>query len=94
MVDGLHCPTPSGLWNRIFSHIMNTVKEVQNIFGDQVPVEDDLVISTNIQRNNTNASDTTSIYSNVYEGVSKSTMPSLATSESFLLMVHQKHPQN
>ena len=38
---------------------MNTVEEVKNILSDQVPVEDNLVISTNIQRNKTNASDTT-----------------------------------
>ena len=75
MVDGLRCPTPSGFWSRLLSRIMNTVKEVKNIFSDQVPVEDDLVIFTNIQRNNTNASDTISIYSNVNEGVSKSTKP-------------------
>ena len=83
MVDGLRCPTPPGLWSRLLSRIMNTVKEVKNILSDQVPAEDDLVISTNIQRNNTNASDTISIYSNVCEGVSKSTKPSLVTSESF-----------
>ena len=82
MVDGLRCPTPPGLWSHLLSRIMNTVKEVKNILSDQVPVEDE-VISTNIQRNNTNASATISIYSNVYEGVSKSTKPSLATSESF-----------
>ena len=81
--DGLCCPTPPGLWSYLLSHIMNTVKEVKNILSDQVPIEDDLVISTNIQRNNTNASDTILIYSNGYGGVSKSTKPSLAMSRSF-----------
>ena len=45
----LHCPTPPGLWSRLLSRIMNTVKEVKNILSDQVPVEeDDSTISTNV----------------------------------------------
>ena len=42
-------PTPPGLWSRLLSRIMNTVKEVRNIISEQVPVEEeDLVISSNI----------------------------------------------
>ena len=66
-VDGLCCPTPPGLWSRLLSRIMNTVEEVKYILSEQVPVEDDdFFISTNIQRN-TSASDTWSIYNNVFE---------------------------
>ena len=44
-------PTPPGLWSRLLSRIMNTVKEVKNILSEQVPVEEeDLVISSNISR--------------------------------------------
>ena len=42
-------PTPPGLWSRLLSRIMNTVKEVRNILSEQVPVEEeDLVISSDI----------------------------------------------
>ena len=47
------CPTPPGLWSRLLSRIMNTVKEVKNILSEQVPVEveeDDVIIPTNIHR--------------------------------------------
>ena len=33
-------PTPPGLWSRLLSRIMNTVKEVRNILSEQVPVEE------------------------------------------------------
>ena len=49
----LRCPTPPGLWSRLLSRIMNTVKEVKNILSEQIPVEveeDDMIISTNIHR--------------------------------------------
>ena len=49
----LRCPTPPGLWSRLLSRIMNTVKEIKNILSEQIPVEvdeDDLIISTNIHR--------------------------------------------
>ena len=49
-IDGMYCPTPPGLWSRLLSRIMNTVKEVRNILSDQVPVEDsDVIIPTNIR---------------------------------------------
>ena len=34
-------PTPPGLWSRLLSRIMNTVKEVRNILGEYVPVEEE-----------------------------------------------------
>ena len=49
----LRCPTPPGLWSRLLSRIMNTVKEVKNTLSQQVPVEveeDDVTICTNIHR--------------------------------------------
>ena len=60
-------PTPPGLWSRLLSHIMNTVKEVKNILSEQVPVEEeDLVISSNISRI-PSSSTTTSLFPNVSE---------------------------
>ena len=43
-------PTPPGLWSRLLSRIMNTVKEVKNILSEYVPVEEefDLIVSTNV----------------------------------------------
>ena len=73
-VDGLCCPTPPGLWSRLLSCIMNSVKEVKHILSEQVPDEDDeFVISTNIQRYNSNTYDTLSNYENVFEGLLEST---------------------
>ena len=60
-------PTPPGLWSRLLSHIMNTVKEVRNILIEQVPVEEkDLVISSNISRI-PSSSTTTSLFPSVSE---------------------------
>ena len=43
------CPTPPGLWSRLLSRIMNTVKEVRNIISEQVPIEEeDLGISSDL----------------------------------------------
>ena len=39
-------PTPPGLWSRLLSRIMNTVKEVRNILSEQVPVEEELASSS------------------------------------------------
>ena len=46
----LRCPTPSGLWSRLLSRIMNTVDEVKNILSEQVPdkVDNDGIISANL----------------------------------------------
>ena len=85
IVDRLRCSTPPGLWSRLLSRIMNTVKEVKEILSEQVAIEDDLVISTNIQRINTDTSNTAlevSVYSDVFDGLSESTMPAPATTES------------
>ena len=91
---GLRCPTPPGLWSRLLSRIMNTIKEVTYILSEQVPVEEiDHVVSSNIQRNNTNASDTLSIYSDVFEGLSESTISSQANSESFSANRSQPSPR-
>ena len=47
--DGLHCPTPPGLWSHLLSRIMNTVNKVKYTLSKQVPVEeDDVIIATNI----------------------------------------------
>ena len=49
----LRRPTPPGLWSRLLSCIMNTVKEVKDILSQQIPVEvkeDDVIIPTNIHR--------------------------------------------
>ena len=44
-----HRPTPPGLWSRLLSHIMNTVKEIKNVLSEQVLVEEEnLVISSDI----------------------------------------------
>ena len=60
-------PTPPGLWSRLLSRIMNTVKEVRNILSEQVPVEEeDLVISSNISRL-PSSSTTTSLFPSVSE---------------------------
>ena len=60
-------PTPPGLWSRLLSRIMNTVKEVKNILSEQVPVEEeDLVISSNISRI-PSSSTTTSLFPSVSE---------------------------
>ena len=77
-------------------YIMNTVNEVKYTLSKQVPVEeDDVIIATNIQRNNTDVSDTISMStcSNVFGGVSESTMSSLAKSESFSTNVSQSSPR-
>ena len=59
--------TPPGLWNRLLSRIMNTVKEVKNILSEYIPVEEesDLIISTNVRL--TNTSTTTSAFTSVSE---------------------------
>ena len=51
-------PTPPGLWSRLLSRIMNTVKEVKNILGEYIPVEEesDLIISTNVRLTSTDTS--------------------------------------
>ena len=49
----VRCPTPPGLWSRLLSRILNTIKEVKNILSEQIPVEveeDDMIIPTNIHR--------------------------------------------
>ena len=38
-------PTPPGLWSRLLSRIMNTVKEVKNILSEYVPIEEDVILS-------------------------------------------------
>ena len=92
--SGLRCPTPPGLWSRLLSRIMNTIKEVKYILNEQVPIEEvDLVVSTNIQRINTNDSDTLSIHSNVFGGLSESTMSSMAKSESLSTNGSQLSPR-
>ena len=55
-------PTPPGLWSRLLSRIMNTIKEVKNILSEHVPIEEepDLVISTNVHLS-TGASTFTSV---------------------------------
>ena len=40
--QSLRCLTPPGLWSRLLTRIMNTIKEVRNILSEQVPVEDNL----------------------------------------------------
>ena len=51
--QNLRCLTPPGLWSRLLSRIMNTVKEIKNMLSEQIPdEEDDLIISTNIYRDN------------------------------------------
>ena len=45
--QSLRCQTPPGLWSRLLSRIMNSVKEVKDILSEQVPAED-LIIPTNI----------------------------------------------
>ena len=52
----LHCPTPPGLWNRLLSRIMNTVKEVKSILSELEVKENDLTIPTNIQNDDTTTS--------------------------------------
>ena len=43
-------PTPPGLWSRLLSRIMNSIKKVKHILSEYVPIEeDDLVISTNVR---------------------------------------------
>ena len=87
----LRCPTPPGLWSRLLSRIMNTIKEVRDILSEQVPdeVEDDWIISTNIHYNPnaTSASDLSgSVYSTNIEGPLESTTSSaLGSSESTVL---------
>ena len=46
--QSLHCQTPPGLWNRLLSRIMNSVKEIKDILSEQVPSEEDLIIPSNI----------------------------------------------
>ena len=38
------CPTPPGLWSRLLSRIMNTVKEVKNILSEHFPIEEDIIL--------------------------------------------------
>ena len=79
--DGLRCPIPPGLWSRLLSYIMNTVKEVKEILCVQVPIEDDdLVISTNMQRKYSSVSDILSICAK--NAIEESTKPHF-TSESY-----------
>ena len=56
-------PTPPGLWSRLLSRIMNTVKEVRNILGEYIPVEgdSDLFISTNVHLTSTSTTPFTSV---------------------------------
>ena len=51
-------PTPPGLWSRLLSRIMNTIKEVKNILSEHVPIEEesDLVISSNFCLTSTSTS--------------------------------------
>ena len=60
-------PTPPGLWSRLLSGIMNTVKEVKNIISEHVPIEEesDLVISSNVRL--TSTSTTASAFTSVSE---------------------------
>ena len=60
-------PTPPGLWSRLLSRIMNTVKEVKNILSEHVPIEEEseLIISTNVRL--TSTSTTTSAFISVSE---------------------------
>ena len=60
-------PTPPGLWSRLLSRIMNTVKEVKNILSEHVPIEEesDLVISSNVRL--TSTSTTASAFTSVSE---------------------------
>ena len=59
--------TPPGLWSRLLSRIMNTVKEVKNILSEHVPIEEesDLVISSNVRL--TSTSTTGSAFTSVSE---------------------------
>ena len=56
-------PTPPGLWSRLLSRIMNTVKEVKNILSEHVPIEEesDLVISSKVCLTSTSTSTFTSV---------------------------------
>ena len=60
-------PTPPGLWSRLLSRIMNTVKEVKNILSEHVPIEEEseLIISTIVRL--TSTSTTTSAFTSVSE---------------------------
>ena len=71
-------PTPPGLWSRLLSRIMNTVKEVKIILSEQIPVqdEDDFIISSNthVQSNIT--------YASVFNSVSGDHLDEIALSKS------------
>ena len=56
--------TPPGLWSRLLSRIMNTVKEVKNIISN-IEGESDLVISSNVPL--TSTSSTTNAFTSVSE---------------------------
>ena len=65
--------TPLGLWSRLLSRIMNTVKEVKNILSEYIPIEEeyDLIISTNVHL--TSTSTATSAFTSVSEDPDHST---------------------
>ena len=59
-------PTPPGLWSRLISRIMSTVKEVKNILNKHVPVEEkEVVTSTDVCLPSN--SNTTCAFNSVFE---------------------------
>jgi len=45
-------PTPPGLWSRLLSRVMNNIKEVRDILGEQVPFENVGLTNTSVQDEN------------------------------------------
>ena len=67
--QNLRCQTPPGLWSRLLSCIMNSVKEVKDILSEQVPTEEDMIIPTNIHCVQ-DANATSSVVNSACEGAS------------------------
>ena len=94
--QSLRSSTPPGLWNHLLSRIMNTVKDVRNLLSEIVPDEDngsDVSIDTHFTQRldplknildqiaeNSIASETSSTFSNVFEGPLESGMASETSS--------------
>ena len=78
-------PTPPGLWNRLLSRIMNTVKEVRNILSEYIPIEEesDLVISSNVCL--TSTSTTTSAFASMSEDLNHITENGIMSETSSMI---------
>ena len=76
------CPTPPGFWSHLLSCILNTAKDVRNILDKQIPVEEDLVVSSNISHLPSSNSTTTSLFPSILENSLSSETFSMFSSDS------------